>query len=209
MSLKVGCLRKRAFTLIELLTVIAIIAVLAGILFPVFAQAREKARQVTCLSNTRNFGTAFQQYVQDYDEAFPPRVPFMGDEGTTAIYDQFGFSGAGLQARLARNHPECRGWVLERREQGVQGPASVNLALPEETRLVAVVGVSFPAGEGSEPSCLPLALEPVSKVAVPAGRWRVMTFFARPSGFDYLNPASARRLLDAVHGEFERRLGEH
>ncbi len=59
------------FTLIELLVVIAIIAILAAILFPVFAQAREKARQITCASNERQIGLAFQQYVQDNDETLP------------------------------------------------------------------------------------------------------------------------------------------
>jgi prepilin-type N-terminal cleavage/methylation domain-containing protein/prepilin-type processing-associated H-X9-DG protein len=62
---------KRGFTLIELLVVIAIIAILAAILFPVFAQAREKARTASCGSNTRQLGLAIRMYVQDYDEKFP------------------------------------------------------------------------------------------------------------------------------------------
>lgn len=63
--------RRRGFTLIELLVVIAIIAILAAILFPVFAQARDKARQATCQSNMRQLGTAIAMYTQDYDELYP------------------------------------------------------------------------------------------------------------------------------------------
>jgi prepilin-type N-terminal cleavage/methylation domain-containing protein len=61
-------MKKQAFTLIELLVVIAIIAIIAAILFPVFAQAREKARQVTCLSNHKQMGLALAMYRHDYDE---------------------------------------------------------------------------------------------------------------------------------------------
>ncbi|MBP7560613.1 MAG: prepilin-type N-terminal cleavage/methylation domain-containing protein [Armatimonadetes bacterium] len=62
---------QRGFTLIELLVVIAIIAILAAILFPVFAKAREKARQTSCLSNIRQLSTGILSYAQDYDEKFP------------------------------------------------------------------------------------------------------------------------------------------
>lgn len=63
--------RSSGFTLIELLVVIAIIAILAAILFPVFAQAREKARAITCISNLKQLGLGAMMYVQDYDETFP------------------------------------------------------------------------------------------------------------------------------------------
>jgi prepilin-type N-terminal cleavage/methylation domain-containing protein len=82
------------FTLIELLVVIAIIAILAAILFPVFAQARDSARQTACLSNGKQIGTSLYMYLQDYDEAFPPAD--YGNAVTTPPYTQFGwFSGTG------------------------------------------------------------------------------------------------------------------
>src|ERR671917_195604 len=61
----------RGFTLIELLIVIAIIAILASILFPVFARARENARRSSCMSNLKQIGLGIMQYTQDYDEAYP------------------------------------------------------------------------------------------------------------------------------------------
>ncbi len=76
-------MRKReGFTLIELLVVIAIIAILAAILFPVFAQAREKARAISCLSNTKQMGTGLIMYVQDYDETYPVNL-YLTAQGNT------------------------------------------------------------------------------------------------------------------------------
>ncbi|MFW5868483.1 MAG: prepilin-type N-terminal cleavage/methylation domain-containing protein, partial [Armatimonadota bacterium] len=63
---------RKGFTLIELLVVIAIIAILAAILFPVFARAREKARQTSCLSNVKQLGLSLNMYAQDYDETLVP-----------------------------------------------------------------------------------------------------------------------------------------
>jgi len=75
---------RRGFTLIELLVVIAIIAILAAILFPVFAQAREKARQTACLSNQKQIGTAMMMYMQDYDEMIAP-AQLGGSTGNPAV----------------------------------------------------------------------------------------------------------------------------
>ncbi|HOF88084.1 MAG TPA: prepilin-type N-terminal cleavage/methylation domain-containing protein, partial [Armatimonadota bacterium] len=97
--------RRAGFTLIELLVVIAIIAILAAILFPVFAKAREKARQNSCINNQRQIAIAMTMYVQDNAETFMP------DTGTTAwssllkdynepsIYDCPSKDGAGTGAR--------------------------------------------------------------------------------------------------------------
>ena len=74
---------RKGFTLIELLVVIAIIAILAAILFPVFARAREKARQSSCLSNVKQLTLAMLMYVQDYDENFP--------------YDDLDYNGSGAE----------------------------------------------------------------------------------------------------------------
>jgi|GEM_PF-471192 prepilin-type N-terminal cleavage/methylation domain len=75
-----------AFTLIELLVVIAIIAILAAILFPIFAQAREKGRQASCASNMKQVNLATLQYVQDYDETWPISRPVIGGGNSFGVH---------------------------------------------------------------------------------------------------------------------------
>jgi prepilin-type N-terminal cleavage/methylation domain-containing protein/prepilin-type processing-associated H-X9-DG protein len=115
---------RRAFTLIELLVVIAIIAILAAILFPVFAQAREKARQTTCESNLKQIGTAFSIYVQDYDESFPntgeqylwtgrywrwPLKPYLGyNRQQTSASDPLKSTGSDAHILVCPSDPTAR-----------------------------------------------------------------------------------------------------
>ncbi|MFQ3610670.1 MAG: prepilin-type N-terminal cleavage/methylation domain-containing protein [Fimbriimonadales bacterium] len=79
-------MNRKGFTLIELLVVIAIIAILAAILFPVFAQARESARQTSCTNNQKQIATSVLMYVQDFDETFPMSAYFTSTN-LVAIYD--------------------------------------------------------------------------------------------------------------------------
>ena len=101
---------RKGFTLIELLVVIAIIAILAAILFPVFAKAREKARQASCLSNLKQMGLAMFQYTTDYDGTYPqihtvalPIGHFYVSDGVTAGYH------LSWEDRL---EPYCKNWQL-------------------------------------------------------------------------------------------------
>ena len=104
-------MRRRGFTLIELLVVIAIIAILAAILFPVFARAREKARQTSCLANIKQISLGMLMYAQDYDETLPS-----GRYCNWASGGPYGCHGMVLQPYIKNIQilecPSLRGWSL-------------------------------------------------------------------------------------------------
>lgn len=110
--------RIKAFTLIELLVVIAIIAILAAILFPVFSQARESARQISCASNMRQIGMAMRMYAEDSDEVWVPAFtvgrpdpsfslsqPWLGYDNNNSARDDNQFTGSVLESGTHPAHP--------------------------------------------------------------------------------------------------------
>lgn len=100
--------RVRGFTLIELLVVIAIIAILAAILFPVFAQAREKARQISCTSNEKQIVLAIIMYLQDYDDTYVP-AGWQGGTSGNSVNDNMNNDNA-MEQMSNNPYNGCWGW---------------------------------------------------------------------------------------------------
>jgi len=110
-------MKRHGFTLIELLVVIAIIAILAAILFPVFAKAREKARQTSCLSNVKQIVLGALQYVQDYDERTP---------GHGCTWRDYAVAGAGPTCWVSKIYPYVKNVQIFKCPSGTQ-QAAVNV----------------------------------------------------------------------------------
>ena len=112
--------QKRGFTLIELLVVIAIIAILAAILFPVFAQAREKARQTACLSNMKQASLGGLMYMQDYDETVMP-----SRNNAPTINNRTGLQCRANQSWINMIQPYSKNWVLYRCPSQSENPFGI------------------------------------------------------------------------------------
>lgn len=163
---------RNGFTLIELLVVIAIIAILAAILFPVFAQARAKARQASCLSNSKQIGLALMQYSQDYDETYPgyrfaiPN-PFAADVNVGANADTATFLNQNLDTYVkAEGIWRCpsnpNAWVNVDRD-GVMGNKGSGFQSYGGQNSYGISNYAFPSNNGLPESSI---TEPSNTVAL-------------------------------------------
>jgi len=140
--------RAAGFTLIEMLVVLAIIAVLAAVLFPVFSRVRENARASACLSNYHQIGLAIHMYAQDEDDHTPANggsfsglitdcLPYTHSAAVFACPDDYdrdeeGRPGSYRMASLYQNKPLSCGWVDPYNPSVVTQPATTTLAYEAE-----------------------------------------------------------------------------
>ena len=184
--------RRFGFTLIELLVVIAIIAILAAILFPVFARAREKARQTSCLSNLKQISLAFMMYADDHDETLPPAYYYQNgwnDEFAWDFHINWGTGGSdlGLVGPYTRNGqlnscPTFKGQSWGRPNTGFAYNATYLGGSPDEGRRPAGLG------EVQQPSATVLACD---------------------SAFDFSGSASGNQYLRAPSDPYHGWIGPH
>ena len=173
---------RKGFTLIELLVVIAIIAILAAILFPVFARAREKARQASCQSNLKQLGLGILMYVQDYDERFP-----LGCQDAT----YYGYAGGQCFDR----HYQHQNWTYPY-VKNMQIVDSLEVAgyAKVELNLHAQLGAQLPKKFKMRPvALLPLMLDMAVEYAASVGAQRVIIGST-------LNHSAERSSLGGVSG---------
>jgi prepilin-type N-terminal cleavage/methylation domain len=155
--------KQRAFTLIELLVVIAIIAILAAILFPVFAQAREKARQASCSSNLKQIGTAIAMYVQDYEETYPPGMDACWTRAWPSMVEPYVknievFSCPSGRSGTAFPDRPNRGVAIDYAANGLIGRNQANTAFEPAGPLASMQAAGEPCGWMADaPSVMTLA----------------------------------------------------
>ena len=177
-----------AFTLIELLVVIAIIAILAAILFPVFAQAREKARQTSCASNLKQLGIGFAQYTQDYDETMP--ITYMygtGYSSNITSWDQCIQPYIGVKVSTnGQTDPTVFHCPDDSISRAGSAPRSYSMPSPQASTGMAGDGYGCAAQSTNLPNqgCLSLA-----RVVVPSNTFELVEAY---NAVNYLgNPSSA------------------
>jgi prepilin-type N-terminal cleavage/methylation domain-containing protein len=169
--------RLRGFTLIELLVVIAVIAVLAAILFPVFARAREKARQTTCMSNQRQIAASVQMYAQDHEETLPSSATIWQDIKVDNAILKCPTAGKNVPLAYIYNTRKCSENVLG----DIQDPSNTwltadgdnsNDAKRHSNKLIA----SYVDGHTAVVDKLPGAIEATGGTVTTVGRYRIHTF---------------------------------
>jgi hypothetical protein len=123
------------------------------------------------------------------------------------LYDQLGFSAAHIQERLMQRQPAWRAQDLAALQKDAEGPVTVRLTAPGRALAAAAIRLDAGGSPSGPPLNLTASLRDGRLIKeLPAGRFRIMLFYETPGGFDYMSPTAAGRLINFVHGEFERKL---
>ncbi|HVK05362.1 MAG TPA: prepilin-type N-terminal cleavage/methylation domain-containing protein [Armatimonadaceae bacterium] len=200
-----NCRPRAAFTLIELLVVIAIIAILAAILFPVFAQARSKARQTACLSNNKQLGTAMMMYAQDYDETLPMQTYVDMSQNIYTIVNAYSknqdiwvcpaMSEVKGQAEQPASNIQDQAWNVTISGQTKMASIGVNLSMfpyGDGTRMWGGPGSQADPNRLGEVAALASVDRPADTICMFDSRWTGVSGFANSIAKNIGIPAKTR-----------------